>query len=262
MYCKKCGKKLDKNTRFCERCGTSVNRENTPVQKKEETEELAKSRLERSVTKKKKRLSDKSIILIVILAVLIIMAVPAFISYSVMTDHSKDALWRTQDGSAKMNATPTPEATDSPKETDSSTLYTLTDNINEDGYAEYEFDKKVFLYPSDFVKASTGGESRLKVVDSAGDGVIELKIKSDNDQKPQQLMLDYAQSDGANKVQTSRAGDDWYTIDIINGENFIHRKCVLVNGAAISYTFTYPATSRYKSLYKQYGEYMDKNFNY
>ena len=54
MYCKNCGKKLDKNTRFCERCGTSVNRENTPPQKKEEIDELAKSRLERNVAKKKK----------------------------------------------------------------------------------------------------------------------------------------------------------------------------------------------------------------
>ena len=262
MYCKKCGKRLDKNTIFCERCGTSVNRENTPKQKKEEIEEFAKSRTERSTTKKKKRISDKSIILLVILGVLLIMTVPAVVSYNIMTDNSKNALWRTQDGSAKMNATPTPKATNEPKKDDSSTLYTLTDNINEDGYAEYEFDKKVFLYPADFVKANTGGESRLKVVDSVGDGVIELKIESDKDQKPQQLMLDYAQGDGANEVQSSRAGDDWYTIDLINAENFIHRKCVLVNGAAISYTFTYPAGSRYKSLYKQYGEYMDEKFNY
>ena len=198
--------------------------------------------------------------LLIVMVALAILAVPAIISYNVFTSNSEDALWRTQDGSMMVNQTETPSPKPTQK-TDSSTPYTVTENTNEDGYKEFEFDGKVFLYPSTFIKGNSGGESRLRVVDSSGDGTIDLKVDMASD-KPQKLMMEYAKSDGANDVKSSRAGDDWYNINIQTDTDIIHRKCVVVGGEAMSYTFTYPKNSKYASLYEQYIEYMDEKFSY
>ena len=178
------------------------------------------------------------------------------------TRNSEDAVWRTQDGSVEVNKTEDKTPTEKVESNnDNSTPYTVTENTNEDGYKEFEFDGNVFLYPSTFTKGNSGGESRLKVVDSSGDGVIELKIENATD-KPQKLMMAFAQSDAEYDVKSSRAGDDWYTIDIQSNTDIIHRKCEVVDGDAISYTFTYPKNSRYASLYKQYIDYLDEKFKY
>lgn len=269
MYCKKCGKKLENNERFCKRCGASVNGESVQKAKKREIEQLSKNRIRRNTRRNeqsqdndeklfKVHINEKALLLIIVLAALTIMIVPAVISYNAFTKNSENAVWRTQDGSVKINeeesSTPLPKKTE-----DTSTPYTITENTNEDGYKEFGFDGKIFLYPSTFTKSNTGGESRLKLVDASGDGIIELRVESDFDMKPQQLMLEFAQD---NEVKSSRAGDDWYNIDLSTEANFIHRKCVVKNGAAISYTFTYSKNSKYESLYEQYIEYMDEKFTY
>ncbi len=269
MYCKKCGKKLEDNERFCKRCGASVNGESAQKAKKREIEELSKNRIRRKTQRNAQsqdnskqlfnvHINEKVLVLIIVLAALAIMIVPAVISYNAFTKNSENAVWRTQDGSVKINEEET--VTPLPKKTkDTSTPYTITENTNEDGYKEFAFDGKIFLYPSTFSKSNTGGESRLKLVDASGDGTIELKVESDFDLKPQQLMLEFAQN---NEVKSSRAGDNWYNIDLLTDVSYIHRKCVVTNGAAISYTFTYSQNSKYESLYQQYIEYMDEKFTY
>lgn len=276
MYCKKCGRKLDENTRFCDRCGQSVKAESKYKSKKKEIEELAESRIERSRLREEKEkqkkeklnkngVSDRTVITVIVLIALVILIIPAVISYRIMTKNSENALWRTHDGTVEINATPVP--TEKPKQAANesepqSTPYTITENINKDGYREFKFDEKVFLYPADFVKANTGGTSRLKIADSAGDGSIELKTETASTNKPQELMMEFASSDPANKVTSSRAGDGKYVIDIENSGRITHRKCVILMGQAISYSFTYDADSKYRQLYEQYIEYMDKAFTY
>ena len=268
MYCKKCGKKLDDNRRFCKRCGSSVSGGESAIKaKKREIEKLSNNRKKRDAQRKadekkksKTRISEKTLLLIIILVALIILAVPAIISYNMFTNNSEDAIWRTQDGSMKVNETSTPMPKETPK-TDNSTPYTVTENTNEDGYREFEFDGKIFLYPSTFAKGNSGGESRLRLADSSGDGIIELKTEVAND-KPQKLMMNFAQSDPQYDVKSSRAGDDWYNIDIHTATDVIHRKCVVVSGQEVSYTFTYPKNSKYEALYQQYIEYMDEKFSY
>lgn len=267
MYCKKCGKKLENNERFCKRCGFSANGESAQKAKKREIEKLNKNRIERNKQRKaaenkkrklKIRIDEKLLLVLIVLVAISILTVPALISYNMFKKGSEGAVWRTQDGSVKINETASPFPSQK-KEEDSSTPYTLTENANEDGYKEFSFDDKIFLYPSNFVKSNTGGESRLKLVDSSGDGVIELDVESNDKKAPQELMLDFA---GNNKVKKSRASGDWYNIDVETDVDFIHRKCVVIDGEAISYTLTYPKNSKYSSLYSQYVKYMDEKFTY
>lgn len=56
MYCKNCGRQLKEGTRFCDRCGQSVrkNNQNSQTTKRKEIEELKAERLNR-----KRRLQEK-----------------------------------------------------------------------------------------------------------------------------------------------------------------------------------------------------------
>ena len=270
MYCKRCGRKLDDSSRFCDRCGKSVKNNNEKT-RKQEIEELAESRIERSNKRKEREnnkqtkkghVSDKTVIITIAVIVIVILTASAIIPYVLMTRESDNAIWRSQDGTVAINATPTPEVEESTNNEPSSTPYTLTENINEDGYSLYEFDGREFLYPSIFKKANTGGVAKLKLVDGEGEGIIELNTETAVSTKAHDLMLEFAKSSPENEVVLSRAGADWYIIDIENSGNVIHRKCVISEGIAISYDFTYSATSKYLSLYKQYINYMDEAFNY
>ena len=76
--------------------------------------------------------------------------------------------------------------------------------------------------------------------------------------QPKNLMLEYAGQGGT--ASYSRAGDDWYAITIENNGTVTHRKCILRNGIAIYYDFSYDSSS---SSVKKYGEhisYIDSNF--
>ena len=159
--------------------------------------------------------------------------------------------------------TPAPEVEENSEKEPSKTPVKLTGNVNEDGYSVYEFDGKRFLYPSVFKTANTGTDSaKLRLVDSEGEGTIELNIQNAVKSKAHDLMLEYAKDNPENEVVSSRAGADWYIIDIENSGLLTHRKCVISNGLAISYDFTYNASSRYIQLYEQYIEYMDDSFSY
>ncbi len=273
MYCKRCGRKLDENSRFCDRCGKSVKTNSAEKTRKKEIEELAQSRIKRNnklkeqeiINKPKKEgISDRIIITIIVIVIAAILVASMLITYNLWTNSSNNAAWRSQDGTALMNATPTPEApeVDNTEDEPSKTPVKLTGNINEDGYSVYEFDGKEFLYPSVFKTTNTGELAKLRLVDSEGEGTIELNVQNAVKSKAHDLMLEYAKDNPENEVVSSRAGADWYIIDIENAGLLTHRKCVISNGLAISYDFTYNASSRYIQLYEQYIEYMDEAFNY
>ncbi len=271
MYCKRCGRKLDENSRFCDRCGKSVKTNSAEKTRKKEIEELAQSRIKRNkklkeqgtINKSKKGISDRGVIIIIAVVIVAILVASMLITYNMWIKATDDAIWRSQDGSVLMNATPAPEVEESSEKEPSKTPVKLTGNVNEDGYSVYEFDGKSFLYPSVFKTANTGTDSaKLRLVDSEGEGTIELNIQNAVKSKAHDLMLEYAKDNPENEVVSSRAGADWYIIDIENSGLLTHRKCVISNGLAISYDFTYNASSRYIQLYEQYIEYMDDSFSY
>ncbi len=271
MYCKRCGRKLDESSRFCDRCGKSVKNNSAEKTRKKEIEELAQSRIKRNNKLKEQEninnpkrsgISDKSVIIIILLIVALILLSSILITYNAWVKSSNNAIWRSQDGSVLVNATPTPEVSNSAPNESSGKPVTLTGNVNEDGYSVYEFDGRKFMYPSVFKKANTNDIVKLRLTDTEGEGIIELDVQNAVKSKAHDLMLQYAKDNPENEVVSSRAGADWYIIDIENSGLLTHRKCVISNGLAISYNFTYNADSRYIQLYEQYIEYMDDSFNY
>lgn len=271
MYCKRCGRKLDESSRFCDRCGKSVKNNSAEKTRKKEIEELAQSRIKRNKklkeqenikNPKKQGISDRSVIIIILIVIALILFASILITYNSWVKSSDNALWRSQDGSVVINATPTPEVKETNVNEPSSTPFTLTGNVNEDGYSVHEFDGKKFMYPSVFKKSNTNEMVKLRLTDTEGEGVIELDVQNAVKSKAHDLMLKFAQDNPENEVISSRAGADWYIIDLENAGLLTHRKCVISNGLAISYNFTYNADSRYTQLYEQYIEYMDDSFNY
>ncbi len=271
MYCKRCGRKLDDTSRFCDRCGKSVKSNSAEKTRKKEIEELAQSRIKRNKklkeqeninNPKKQGISDRSVIIIILVVIIVILLASILGTYFWLVGATNDEIWRSQDGSVVMNATPTPEVINNNENTPSSTPFTLTGNVNEDGYSAYEFDGKKFMYPSVFKKSNTNDVVKLRLTDTEGEGIIELDVQNAVKSKAHDLMLKFAQENPENEVISSRAGANWYIIDLESAGVLTHRKCVISNGLAISYNFTYNADSRYTQLYEQYIEYMDDSFNY
>ena len=62
MYCKNCGRQLKEGTRFCDRCGQSVrkNNQNSQTTKRKEIEELKAERLNRTLSRRGKTIWVKT----------------------------------------------------------------------------------------------------------------------------------------------------------------------------------------------------------
>ena len=76
---------------------------------------------------------------------------------------------------------------------------------------------------------------------------------------PSDLMRDYARQTGG-EVSYSRAGDDWYAVTVTTDDTVYHRKCVLKNGIAVYYDFSYSSMTSTAQKYTEYIDYMDSNF--
>ena len=95
MYCKNCGRQLKEGTRFCDRCGQSVrkNNQNSQTTKRKEIEELKAERLNRKrrlqekeakQARNKKRRKSKGSVMIFIIVALLIAIVSVIIGYNMM----------------------------------------------------------------------------------------------------------------------------------------------------------------------------------
>ncbi|MDD6483811.1 MAG: zinc ribbon domain-containing protein [Clostridiales bacterium] len=272
MYCKKCGRKLDDNMRFCDRCGQSVrqSRNSGGEARRREIKELKEERLnrrqkleEREIKKKRQKQrknKKRTTVLSFIFLALLLCFVAAMISYSFTAEKSQNAPWRTGDGPVALNATPTPEVSLAPTQT----AYALTaeqnaDPVNSDGYREYTLGGVVFPYPTVFTRQNTSAGVKLSAYDKEGGGNIALTEQSPVSGAAKDRLGEFSRSCGGD-ISYSRAGDGWYVIDYSQNGILYHRKALIHNNIEYGYDFSYSADSVSAKDYEEYIRYMDENF--
>ncbi len=281
MYCKKCGRKLEDGARFCKRCGQSV-RQNHNTGKEARRKEIAKLKKERldrkqklqeqEIEKKLKKQKNKKknqkrvVVLAVSFVVLLCILIIAVITYFSAINQSKDAAWRTKDGSVELNATAVPRQTQTPKPENSSgmptaTAYAITGEVNADGYREYTYGGNLILpYPATFEQQRTESGEKLRLYDKSGGASIVLKDEGPVSTQAKELMSEYAKAQPG-KISYSRAGDGWYIVEAVENDIVYHRKCLVINNRMVYYDFSYSTTSSAASTYKTQIEYMDEHFS-
>ena len=280
MYCKKCGRKLEDGMRYCDRCGQSVRQsENTGKEaRKKEIEELKKERINRKqqlqeaeqLKKEKKEANKKQTnILTLIFIILFCILVVAIVTFTVVTKKSENALWRTRDGSVNLNATDLPSSTPAPTDKNGAkvtpvptpTAYAVTGEINTDGYREFAVkDNILFAYPATFEQRKAESGEKLNLYDNNGGASILLRDEMAGTEQAKTLMSEYAKAQPV-KPSYSRAGNNWYVVETTENDIIHHRKCLIVNGYAIYYDFSYSKTSSSASVYERQIEYMDSHFS-
>lgn len=264
MYCKNCGRQLKEGTRFCDRCGQSVrkNNQNSQTAKRKEIEELKAERLNRKrrlqekeakQARNKKRRKSKGNVVIFLVVALLIAIVSVIIGYNMMSP-SDNGLGTTH------NSTNTPaSATNKPAETAKvSTTEAPSNSASKNGYSTMTISGVTCVYPSTFNSNPTTGNQKLNVTDALGGATMTVSQEGKSG-APADLMRDYARQTGG-EVSYSRAGDDWYAVTITTSDTVYHRKCVLKNGIAVYYDFSYSAMSSATQKYTEYIDYMDSNF--
>ena len=209
MYCKKCGKQLDDNMRFCDRCGQSVrqSRNKGGEARRREIKELKEERLNRKQKLQEKEIKKKQIkkrknqkrttILAVAFVALFLGLIAAMITWFITVKNSENAAWRTSDGSVAINSTPTPEAPAMPTQT----AYAITENVNtdevnSDGYREFKGSTPNFVYPASFIKQAAASGMKLNAYDKEGGGAITLSEQGPVSGAAKDLLSEYSQSCG------------------------------------------------------------------
>ena len=254
MYCKNCGRHLKEGMRFCDRCGQSVrkNKQSGQAARHQEIEDLKAERLNRKrrlaekeakQVRNKKHKKKKSNAFVFFIVILLIAVVSVIIGYNIFPSNTSIN---------NTTATAIPESTGASGNAGAATPSSL-----KSGYSVLTIGNVSCPYPSDFHANVVSGNEKLNLVDSLGGATMVVRQEGKSGE-PKNLMLEYAGQGGT--ASYSRAGDDWYAITIENNGTVTHRKCILRNGIAIYYDFSYDSSS---SSVKKYGEhisYIDSNF--
>lgn len=259
MYCKNCGRQLKEGMRFCDRCGQSVRKNSRSSQdaKRREIEELKAERLNRKKRlqereakqeQSRKRKKNTGCAFGFFITILVVAVASAIIGYRIIGGSGSN-----------ISGTSTSEtsATDAAS-TLSPTAPTDTSSASKSGYSTITVGNVECPYPSSFNANAVSGNEKLNLTDALG-GASMIVTQEGKSGEPKDLMLDYASSLGGD-VLYSRAGDDWYAITIETDEKINHRKCVVRNGIAVYYDFTYNSDSASSDKYEEYIEYIDANF--
>lgn len=250
MYCKNCGRQLKEGTRFCDRCGQSV-RKNTQT-KRQEIEELKTERLNRkkrlaekearqTQNKKKRRSGSNTFVFIIVILLIAVLSV--IIGYNMFSKNEPINI------NAGSTAAPGGTSAAATPQTSASSL--------KSGYATITVGSVTCPYPSVFHTNTASGNEKLNLVDSLG-GATMIVSQEGKTGVPKDLMLQYAEENG--NVTYSRAGDDWYAITVESGDTINHRKCIIRNGLAVYYDFSYKSSTSSGSKYEEYIDYIDANF--
>lgn len=260
MYCKNCGRHLKEGTRFCDRCGQSVRKSSNSgtVTKRQEIEELKAERLNRkkrlaekeakqAAVKKRKKKKGGAVRLVFIL--LILAALSIIIGYILMSPKGSGGL---APSPAQLSGTAAPAASMAPVAASPAAQGVKS------GYTSITVSGITCPYPSTFHSGTVTGNQKLSITDALGGASMTItqegKSGSVND-----LMREYAREKGG-EISYSRAGTDWYAVTAQSQGNVYHRKCILRNGIAVYYDFTYSASSASSQKYNECIEYIDANF--
>lgn len=259
MYCKNCGKRLPDNARFCDRCNMSVRKKDGKLDRIAELKEerLARRKAQAIEERHKKIKKIKSerrkrfgMIVIGVLLLGVISGAAAYIVYmnGARTDEIEEA----------------PVITDSPKPTESATAVVVGEGIetaapsvnvpNRDGYIECSLSGRDFCYPVMFVEADKEADELYSLADSSSSGKIRAGITR-TDKTAKTLMKEHARN-----VTDSRATENSYYLNELNGSHVYHRAGYIADGTEYYYELTYLASDGKKQEYDAYIEYMDAYF--
>lgn len=279
LYCKKCGRQLRAEARFCDRCGYVIPKETakrtTGSASARKTSTSTAKNDRRRETSKKKTNSGVKVIVFLLFAVLI-GAVSGMISYNMMSEETKktnkehiieNQIEETEEPIEEMEETPEPEKeketakpSEKPKESKENTKKIAKFSIA-DKCSTYDNDRMNGIkcpYPDSFVQSSKSNKDTLiSYEDSLNDGYMKICVeeigKSDTASK---LMREYTEGLGT-KTEHEDSGDGWYEVSFSRNNKYNHRKAVIADGALIYYDFSYDIDSEEQSAYEDYIEYFD-----
>lgn len=276
MYCKRCGKELDDNARFCDRCGQSVRKKPNNSRGEHIEDNNSPERMDRREAmqnKKNKKVQQKqriakknkkpAVIITLIVIILLLLVVTVIISYLFYGMHSTKG-WLNKDESVALNSTINPFATEEPivnpptpvpkKNTASQ------DTEMEDGYNTFKIGAIEFHYPVSFTSKAVSGNVKLSLVEQNGGGTIEV-VQEKSAESAAALMKKFAQTEKG-EVTYSLAGDGWYCATLESNGIITHRKGLVLDNQYTYYEFKYSQGSSYTEKYKEYIEHMDETFTY
>lgn len=253
MYCKKCGKKLPEDARFCDRCNTSVRKKEG---KRAQIENLKEERIARKKAKaieerlkniKKARRRRYVTTVYIILGVLILGGVSVLISYCA---NSRDNAFVTEEEFA----TQTPVPTVTPDTTG------VIEGVNNgEGYIEVTVQNASFTYPETFVENKNTDGKIISLKDKEGDATLAVS-KEITSLDAIALMEKYRDGIENAKAKDSMASSSGYSITVEAGDMIYHKKSFVSNGVELYYEFIYPIDSAKATDYENAIKYMDEFF--
>ncbi len=284
MYCKKCGRKLRNEARFCDYCGQSTKETRTSSASKPSgtarSQSSSKARAEYDRNKKqrelerqkvqKKRTTALFLFLIAIVAALVL----GFASYNMTkTELDKEKGITTEETEAPKNTEEAleddeTEETEAPKKTSQPTETEKAEVKNEKYYEDIAKKCNIYRdsrtenircpYPESFEQGSKSNKNTvISLVDPLNDGSMMICSETVGTGKSASvLMKNYAAGVGGS-IKTSRAGEGWYEITFTRNNKINHRKAVVVDGVSVYYDFSYDVDSSEASSYEEYIEYID-----
>ena len=288
MYCKKCGRKLRSEARFCDHCGQSTKETKSQTASKTSgttrTQGSSKARTEYEKNKKQRELERQRVqknrrtAFFLLLVAVVVAAVLGFASYN-MTKSELDkekqtteetlkpekteealqtedeAIEETEDEEASKN-TPKPTEESGESKKNDKDYEAIADICNI--YRDDRMDSIRCPYPESFEQGSKSNKNTvISLVDPLNDGSMMICAETVGTGKSASaLMKDYAAGVGGS-IKKSRAGDGWYEISFERNNKLNHRKAVIVDGLCVYYDFSYDVDSGEASSYEEYIEYID-----
>ena len=249
-YCKKCGKALPDNARFCDRCNTSVRQQSL---KKALIDDLKEERLARQKAKEvEKRLRNiKKIrhrqikLIIAAVIVLILLGVGSGVASNIFFSHSS---------SFRNGLDAVPGITEEPTGTEEARS---DSSPNSAGYIETTIAGEKFAYPPSFTAGDGAVSGALILTDSVGDAKLTAEYASTAQTDPGEAMKSCIDTNGL-IAPTGNVSDNTYSVTGTRGESTYHRGGRIDGGRELYYELVYPTASVYAEKYKEYAAYMDK----
>lgn len=288
MYCKKCGRKLRNEARFCDYCGQSTKETRTQSTLKTSgtrTQSSSKTRSDYEKNKKQRQLERERVqknrrtAFFLLLIAIVAAAVLGFASYNMTKtelDKEKQGAEETlkpestektvkkeneglEDEAEETTSENTPkptEVTEKAEEKNDKYYETVAKSCNL--YRDDRMDNIRCPYPENFQQGSKANKNTvISLVDPLNDGSMMICAETVGAGKSASvLMKNYAAGIGGS-IKTSRAGDGWYEISFERNNKLNHRKAVIIDGLCVYYDFSYDVDSSEASSYQEYIEYID-----
>ena len=250
-YCKKCGKSLPDDARFCDRCNTSVRSQGG---KKELIEDLKEERLARRKAKaveerlrKIKKIKSKRMKLIIgsVIALVVLGVASAVVTNIVFTKTSSitgpiDTVHNTTEETPQPTETASEEA----------------NIINSEGYIVTSIYDVSFAYPSSFTADSSNTGGGMVLGDSVGDAKLVVYRTTAALTSPSDAMKSCIETKDL-VSPTATVTDNTYSVTGTRGENIYHRFSRITEDTELYYELIYPGASSRAAEYEEYIRYMD-----